>query len=845
MAHYSRPHPRFRAPRVRRRNLIDGHPDAARHIRLLKTLHHVVSLIAASSDIERDVQRLVGEIASRFQFSTVAIGVIQGDEIVYSGVISHHIPRHIRFPVSQGIAGRVVRTGKPALISDVNTDPDYVRVEESVSQEICVPVVVREAVWGVLNIEATADVPLRAEEFDVMCALASAIGLAVERSQQQRSEALRLEQLAHLQRIAGRIAGRPSINTSDLDILTEIEQVFGYSGLGLGILRDGMIDVYYHYAALLDGEPPALSLHPTGIGGKVARTGVPVFARDVRDEPDYVNFRPDTTQEICVPVRAGGTVIGVLNVEATIDRTLDDSDLDILLTLADHLGTAISNHLRIAELERRSQQLHLVDKVTSLIAGQVTIRDALPLVLAEIEQTFGYGSTGIGLIEGDRIVFAALRDSNEDNIQEYFRDHGISIETGVTGRVARTGKPVFIRDVSHSDDYLPTSPAIQQEICVPIRVNGTTIGVLNVETPASKPLGSTDFEILTMIANHLGMAFERSDAYEAEHRTRTAMEAIQRIAAIVTSTLDSDEALRRIVETLAAVFDYPYVSIALIDGDRLDPAAWHGLPLGSMPPALSVGEGVAGRIASTGIAELVLQFSRDEERCLARVDSTSQIAVPITCEGHLAGVLSIEGNAIRPLTTHDLEYLQTLADHAGTTITNARRFERVQALAMRDPITNLPNYRQFQTRLHSELARSDRHTRPLSLIIIDLDSFKSINDAFGHLAGDEVLRQIGARLSQELRESDVLARYAGDEFVVILPETDRECANQIAERLQSSIETQPFRVSAGHDVVVSISVGVASYPADAATIDALVSAADNAMYAAKRSGLITSRLPRD
>ena len=669
-----------------------------------------------------------------------------------------------------------------------------------------------------------------------MQTLATSLGVAIERSREQLAGVRRLDQLAHLQRLAGRIAGRVNDSRDEDDILTEIGRAFGYSGLDSVSSATVNLDVYYTYAALLAHARPDGTFPMTGLAGRVARTGEPVFARDVRDEPDYIAARPETTQEICVPVRAGGTVVGVLNIEATDERRLDDSDLDILLTLGDHLGTAISNHLRIAELERRNQQLHVVDRVTSLIAGQVTIRDALPKVLAELEGAFGYGSSGIGLVEGDRLNVVAVHDINEHNIQDYFLVHGVSIETGVAGRVVRTGEPAFIKDVRSSPDYLPTSPAVQYEICVPIRANGQTIGILNVETPASRPLGSSDFEILTTIATHLGMAFERSAAYEAAYRSRAALEAIQRVATIVASTLDSDEALRRIVETLANVFGYPYVSISLIDGDRLDSTAWHGLPLGSLPPPLVLGEGVSGRVARTGTAELTNRFTEDDERSVARADSTSMVAVPISCDGVLTGVLNVEGNLDRPLTDHDLEMLQTFAGHAGTTITNARRYERVLQLAMRDPITELPNYRQFQKRLYAELARSDRYQRPLSLLVIDLDGFNGINDAFGHLAGDEMLRQISTRLLTVLRESDVLARYAGDEFVVILPETDKSVARLIAGRLNAVITNRPFTISTGQNVIVSLSIGVAAYPEDAGTGDNLVRAADTAMYWVKQTG---------
>jgi diguanylate cyclase (GGDEF)-like protein len=290
---------------------------------------------------------------------------------------------------------------------------------------------------------------------------------------------------------------------------------------------------------------------------------------------------------------------------------------------------------------------------------------------------------------------------------------------------------------------------------------------------------------------------------------------------------------------LAAVFAYPYVSISLIEKGQLESTAWHGLPEGSVPPPFVLGAGVAGRVAQTGIAEFVDLFTADDVSSIARADTIRQIVVPIRCSGELAGVISVEGNEQQPMSRHDLDLLQTFAEHAGTVITNARRYEQVQQLALRDPITDLPNYRQFQTRLKAELARSERHQRPLALLVIDLDGFKSINDAFGHLSGDEVLRQIGGRLLAELRESDILARYAGDEFVVILPETDRTLAQQIANRLHNAIASQPFRISSGQQVIVSLSIGVAAYPDDASTDDGLVRAADRAMYETKRGGPTT------
>ena len=144
-----------------------GSSDPARQVRLLQTLHEVATQIAASSDIESGLQQLVDEIAGHFQFSTVGIGVVEADEIVYRGVVSDKIPRNIRFPLDRSIAARVVRSGIGELINDVSSNPEYVRLEDSVEQELCVPIVVSGLGWGVLNMEAGGDATLGAEEYDI------------------------------------------------------------------------------------------------------------------------------------------------------------------------------------------------------------------------------------------------------------------------------------------------------------------------------------------------------------------------------------------------------------------------------------------------------------------------------------------------------------------------------------------------------------------------------------------------------------------------------------------------------------------------------------------------------
>lgn len=169
-----------------------------------------------------------------------------------------------------------------------------------------------------------------------------------------------------------------------------------------------------------------------------------------------------------------------------------------------------------------------------------------------------------------------------------------------------------------------------------------------------------------------------------------------------------------------------------------------------------------------------------------------------------------------------------------TLMENAQLSERLQALATRDLLTNLPNHRALIGALDQELDRARRYERPCSIILLDLDHFKAINDGLGHAGGDAALQELSSVVRCSLRSIDILGRWGGEEFVVILPETECEGAVSTAERIRSAVASHPFAVGGG--IHVTCSLGVASYPEDATERDTLLESADRAMYGAKRLG---------
>jgi diguanylate cyclase (GGDEF)-like protein len=231
--------------------------------------------------------------------------------------------------------------------------------------------------------------------------------------------------------------------------------------------------------------------------------------------------------------------------------------------------------------------------------------------------------------------------------------------------------------------------------------------------------------------------------------------------------------------------------------------------------------------------ELREAFENRKLVVVAGPDLKGIIALPMITQETVQGLIWVQGPSIRrPLSAAMVRFLEITGSTAANALRNAQLFEEVQHRARTDSLTGLPNHNYFQATLAIELARSERHDHPLSLLMIDLDYLKTINDRFGHPSGDLVIRTIAQTLRDTTREIDFAARYGGEEFVVILPETDLPGAVQVAERIRGRIADIEFKGIG----TISASIGVACRPVNALTKEDMIRIADQALYVAKDAG---------
>jgi diguanylate cyclase (GGDEF)-like protein len=315
------------------------------------------------------------------------------------------------------------------------------------------------------------------------------------------------------------------------------------------------------------------------------------------------------------------------------------------------------------------------------------------------------------------------------------------------------------------------------------------------------------------------------------------------VAHSLNSTLELSELLPRITRLVVERLHIPDFSIMLVNADGLleVKTAWP-THLGMEGLTFAIGEGACGRAAES-LKSVYLPDLADPKSIFARrglvrgTEEGSLLCVPMVHMDTLLGVINFQRQEVAGFSPTEIELLTAVAEQAVMAVKNAQLHADAVTLTMTDPLTGVPNRRHLFARLEHELARAQRYGSQLSILMVDIDYFKRLNDLAGHRAGDETLRRVADLLRGKVRKVDTLARYGGEEFMLVLPQTSKADAHEVAEKLRRAVADAPFLAVPGLPLGhVTISIGVSCYPVDASEQDLLVDCADSALYASKRGG---------
>jgi diguanylate cyclase (GGDEF)-like protein/PAS domain S-box-containing protein len=331
----------------------------------------------------------------------------------------------------------------------------------------------------------------------------------------------------------------------------------------------------------------------------------------------------------------------------------------------------------------------------------------------------------------------------------------------------------------------------------------------------------------------------RKRAEASERDQRTLAEALRDTAAALSSTLSFEEVLERVLTNVGNVVPHDAVNIMLVEDETARIVRCHGYrELGREEQALSSKFKIRESPQLYQMAQTHKPVTFPDTRRLPNWDSAwvrSYAGAPIISKERLVGFINLIGLTPGFFSQEHAIRLQAFADQAAIAIENARLYAEVQRLATLDDVTGIYNRRRLFELGHRELERSRRYQTPLAAILIDIDLFKKINDTFGHNTGDRVLAGIASVISWNIREVDLFGRYGGEEFVVLLPQTDRQSGLEVAERLRALVASQNYETDRG-PISVTISLGLALLTDGIPSLATLIDRADQAMYAAKQAG---------
>jgi diguanylate cyclase (GGDEF)-like protein len=615
---------------------------------------------------------------------------------------------------------------------------------------------------------------------------------------------------------------------------------------------------------------PYMQFEPNEItlSGSVMKLKQPIAVVDIENSP-YIDAKVaaifPSRSMLGIPLITQQRKLGAILLGYNRKRTFGDEAILHAGITAEQVALVLSKSRSLEEERKQVRQLTALHDI-ALISIKADNQDQL---IEQVTNIIGDNlfpdNFGILLMDEEGGVLRAhpsyrFHAVDKGEIEE------VTLAQGISGEVARTGQSKRIGNVRRVQHYLDMDERTISELCVPIKFRERVLGVINAESTKRDAFTEDDERMLVTLAGQLAIALEQLHKAEQERRVLDQLAhsheltyAIAQIATQIEKSLTANEIIQTMGNELKRIelscimcvydqnresFRINYTSLPphfleIVETCLGYPLIEYTFPRHKLDPIVRSEHLFRPMAVIQPEEEIAALFVHINEEGIPSIldkigmtKGTELLRLPLVFEENLLGILWVWGKTI---TRSDLPIMSIFAKQIGISLERARLFQEVQSLALTDPLTGLQNRRSLFELGRIEFARAERMGRPFCCMMLDLDHFKQVNDTYGHPAGDLVLQEFARRAVKSVREIDLVGRYGGEELIILLPETDKERAMMVAERLRTSIAANPIQTPNG-DVNITVSIGVAAMDQNTMQLETLIARADQAVYIAKHKG---------